>query len=99
MTGQGPQRPGKIFHNGHWGLHHEQVEMVENCIGQYEHNNQPVWHQLWMFSPAGCPARGQYWLRKITKEGYGSTYFTGDEDNGSMASWFLLAAMGIYQLV
>ena len=34
------------------GLHHEQVEMVENCFGQYEHNNQPVWHMLWVAAPA-----------------------------------------------
>ena len=25
-------------------------------------------------------------------------YFSGDEDNGSMAAWFVLSAMGLYQL-
>ena len=48
----------QVYHNGAWGLHHEQVEMVENCWGQYEHNNQPVWHMLWMAAPAGCPEVG-----------------------------------------
>ena len=57
---------------------------MQNCVGQYEHNNQPVWHILWMFAPAGCPARGQYWLRRIAADLYGPRYFSGDEDNGSM---------------
>ena len=91
--------PGQVYHNGNWGLHHEQVEMVENCFGQYEHNNQPVWHQLWMFAPAGCPADGQRFLRAATSLFYGPEYFSGDEDNGSMSAWFLLSAMGLYQLV
>ena len=73
--------------------------MVENCFGQYEHNNQPVWHQLWMFAPAGCPAAGQRFLRAATSQFYGPEYFSGDEDNGSMAAWYLLSAMGLYQLV
>ena len=73
--------------------------MVENCFGQYEHNNQPVWHILWMFAPAGCAADGQYWLRQATSRFYRPAWFSGDEDNGSMASWFLLSAMGVYQLV
>lgn len=96
MTGS---ESGATFHNGHWGLHHEQTEMVENCFGQYEHNNQPVWHMLYMFAPAGCSNEGQFWLRQAMSRFYGPEYFCGDEDNGSMASWYLLSAMGIYQLV
>ena len=34
-SGGGGAAPGAIYHNGAWGLHHEQVEMVENCFGQY----------------------------------------------------------------
>jgi len=99
MSGKGPgARPGHVFHNVNWGLHHEQTEMVENCFGQYEHNNQPVWHQLYMFAPAGCAARGDYWLRQALVRFYGPRYYSGDEDNGSMASWFVLSAMGLYQL-
>ena len=30
---------------------------------------------------------------------YRPDFFSGDEDNGSMSSWFLLSAMGVYQLV
>ena len=103
MTGEaapgGGAAPGQIYHNGNWGLHHEQVEMVENCFGQYEHNNQPVWHMLYMAAPAGCPEVGQRFLRKATTDFYGPEYYSGDEDNGSMAAWYLLSALGLYQLV
>lgn len=73
--------------------------MVENCYGQYEHNNQPVWHMLYMAAPAGCADRGQFWLRRALERFYSSRRYSGDEDNGSMASWFLLSAIGLYQLV
>eukprot|EP00419_Tripos_fusus_P075593 CAMPEP_0172894864 /NCGR_PEP_ID=MMETSP1075-20121228/151810_1 /TAXON_ID=2916 /ORGANISM="Ceratium fusus, Strain PA161109" /LENGTH=859 /DNA_ID=CAMNT_0013749963 /DNA_START=142 /DNA_END=2718 /DNA_ORIENTATION=- len=99
MEGRGVRNPGSTYHNGDWGLHHEQVEMVESGIGEYEHNNQPVWHQLYMFAPAGCAADGQYWLRQAMSRLYSPSRFSGDEDNGSMSAWFILSAMGIYQLV
>lgn len=100
MTGgSGADAPGAIYHNGHWGLHHEQVEMVENCFGQYEHNNQPVWHILYMFASAGCAAQGQYWLRQAFERFYRPGWYTGDEDNGSMSAWYILSALGFYQLV
>jgi len=98
FTGGGADGPGKMFHNGHWGLHHEQTEMVENCVGQYEHNNQPVWHIPYMFAQADCAAEGQLWLRQAMAKFYGPAYYSGDEDNGSMSAWFLLSAMGFYQL-
>jgi len=88
------------FRKGNWGLHHEQVEMVENCFGEYEHNNQPVHHVLYMAKGAGCPSLGQKWLRVATEVLYNEKVgFSGDEDNGEMASWFVLSALGLYQLV
>ena len=85
-------------HKSLWGLHHEQSELFDNCFGLYEHNNQPVWHQMFMFAPSGCRSEGQYWMRKAAEEFYSPEDYTGDEDNGSMAAWYLLSAMGIYQL-
>jgi len=99
FSGKGSRSPGSTFHNGAWGLHHEQVELVEAGFGEYEHNNQPVWHQLYMFAPAGCAPEGQYWLRQVMARLYSPSRYSGDEDNGSMSAWFLLSAMGLYQLV
>ncbi len=53
-----------------------------------------------MFKGAGCAADGQKWLRYAQTHLYGPTVgYSGDEDNGEMASWFVLSALGIYQLV
>jgi predicted alpha-1,2-mannosidase len=80
--------------------------LLQFCWGQYEHDNQPVHHVLWMFIQseanltAACASQGQYWLRKVMTELYkpGADMFCGDEDNGQMAAWYVLASMGIYSL-
>ena len=87
---------------------HEQTEMPENCWGQYEHNNQPVHHVLYMFAAVdprstltgACAAAGQRYLRKAMTALYrpGSDMFAGDEDNGQMSAWFLLSSVGLYSL-
>eukprot|EP00698_Gefionella_okellyi_P025089 TRINITY_DN9072_c0_g1_i1.p1 TRINITY_DN9072_c0_g1~~TRINITY_DN9072_c0_g1_i1.p1 ORF type:complete len:824 (+),score=128.57 TRINITY_DN9072_c0_g1_i1:55-2472(+) len=97
-----------IFHLGGYGSEiHEQTEMTLNCWGQYEHNNQPVHDMLYMFGALDstvsgpCASLGQYWLRRAVSTLYkpGNDMFCGDEDNGEMASWYLLSALGLYTLV
>jgi putative alpha-1,2-mannosidase len=61
--------------------------------------NQPVHHVLYMFIKAGCPTEAQYWIRETLLRLYGSDFFPGDEDNGEMAAWFTLSAMGLYSLI
>jgi predicted alpha-1,2-mannosidase len=100
-------QPG-VFHLGGYGsLIHEQTEMMQNCWGQYAHNNQPVHHMLYMFIASDaegyagpCAQAGRAYLRRAQLELYrpGRGMFAGDEDNGQMASWFLLSAMGLYAL-
>ena len=56
-----------VFHIGNYGSQiHEQTELIENCWGQYSHNNQPVHHMLYMFGAidgngfsGSCAAKGQ----------------------------------------
>jgi putative alpha-1,2-mannosidase len=38
-------------------------------------------------------------LWQATRQFYGPEFYSGDEDNGSMAAWYLLSALGLYQLV
>jgi hypothetical protein len=77
-------------HNGAWGVHHEQSEMSSRCWGQYAHNNQPVHHVPYMFSPAGCRSRGEYWIRQILQRLYTTNgSFVGDEDGGEMCAWWV----------
>lgn len=98
--------PG-TFHLGGYGTEiHEQTEMTLNCWGQYEHDNQPVHHMLYMGIAAAssvndsCANRQRYWLRKAVTQLYvpGDKMFCGDEDNGEMAAWYLLSAFGLYDL-
>eukprot|EP00747_Dinoflagellata_sp_TGD_P187155 gnl/TRDRNA2_/TRDRNA2_44670_c0_seq1.p1 gnl/TRDRNA2_/TRDRNA2_44670_c0~~gnl/TRDRNA2_/TRDRNA2_44670_c0_seq1.p1 ORF type:complete len:829 (-),score=107.81 gnl/TRDRNA2_/TRDRNA2_44670_c0_seq1:64-2493(-) len=85
---------------------HEMGEMRRNCWGQYAHNNQPVHDALYMYLAVGrtpkakCSRRGQHWIRKALTELYqpGPSMFPGDEDNGEMGAWFVLSALGLYQL-
>jgi len=87
--------PG-VIHVGAYGTQiHEMTEMAQLCWGQYEHNNQPVHHMLWMpiaadTSVAGkCAQRAQRWLRRVTSALYkpGADFACGDEDNGQMSAW------------
>jgi putative alpha-1,2-mannosidase len=61
---------------------------------------------LWMLAAAdnstqgACANRAQFWLRQMTSLLYrpGADYAVGDEDNGQMATWYLLSALGLYDL-
>ncbi len=79
---------------------HEMTEMASVDFGQYAHSNQPVHHVLYMFAALGYPSKTRFWTRKVLQELYGSGCdgFPGDEDNGEMASWYILSSMGLYQL-
>jgi predicted alpha-1,2-mannosidase len=77
---------------------HEMSEMAALPFGQYMHNNQPVHHVLYLFAAAGRPDRTQYWVRRVLNEAYSAEDFSGDEDTGSMAAWYILSALGFYPL-
>ncbi|MDR2920446.1 MAG: GH92 family glycosyl hydrolase [Tannerella sp.] len=77
---------------------HEMKEMELAGMGQYAQGNQPIQHMIYMYSYAGQPWKTQYWARQIMDRLYNSTErgYPGDEDQGGMASWYVLSALGIY---
>ena len=75
---------------------HEMTEMAAVDFGQYAHSNEPVHHVLYLYTYAGRPDRTQYWVRRTLDELYSPLRFPGDEDNGSMAAWYVLSALGFY---
>jgi predicted alpha-1,2-mannosidase len=79
---------------------HEMTEMAAIDFGQYAHSNQPVHHVLALYAAAGQPWKMQYWARRVMNELYdsGVNGFCGDEDNGSMSSWYVLNALGLMPL-
>ena len=71
---------------------------VVGTIGQYVHGNQPSHHVSYLYDFAGEPWKTQKWAREVTVELYrsGPGGICGNEDMGSLSSWYVLSAMGIY---
>ena len=87
------------FDVGSYGFEiHEMSEMATAGFGQYAHSNQPVHHVLYLFALAGRSDRTQFWVHRVLEEMYSIDDFPGDEDTGSMAAWYILSALGIYQV-
>ena len=62
--------------------------------------NQQSMHFSFLFNWAGKPWLTQKWTRSIIDRYYGSgiaNAYLGDEDQGQMSAWFLMAAMGLFQ--
>ncbi len=71
---------------------------VVGTIGQYVQGNQPSHHVAYLYNFAGQPWKTQLRARQVTKEMYrnGPGGICGNEDMGSLSSWYVLSAMGIY---
>lgn len=93
------QRPE--FEIGGYGNEiHEISEMAIIRFGQFAISNQPSFHFPYLFTFAGRPNHTELALR-LTMENLFSADaegFPGDEDNGSMGSWFVLNSLGLYQV-
>lgn len=90
-----------LYDAGHYGREiHEMAEMAAIEFGQYAHSNQPSHHILWMLIHADAPQIAHEWIQRVLTELYSSEPdgFAGDEDNGEMSAWYILASMGIYPL-
>lgn len=69
----------------------------------YNQGNQPNLHISWLFNYVGKPWLSQKWVREICDVFYGTTPEHGygygqDEDQGQLGSWYVLAAMGIFDV-
>lgn len=71
---------------------------VVGTIGQYVQGNQPSHHVAYLYNYAGQPWKTQERARQVTEEMYrmGPGGICGNEDMGSLSSWYILSAMGIY---
>ena len=83
---------------------HEMTEMAlaadaeGRSFGQYAHSNQPSHAILWQLVALGRRDFAREQLARITRDLYTPDRFPGDEDNGEMAAWFVLATLGRYRL-
>ena len=71
---------------------------VVGTIGQYVQGNQPSHHVAYLYDYAGQPWKTQQWVRQVCDELYraGPGGICGEEDMGSLSSWYVLSAMGFY---
>ena len=77
---------------------HEMSEMAAVDFGQCAVSNQPSFHLPYLFTYAGRPDITQMLTKQLLTSLFGSGFrgFPGDEDNGSMAGYFIFNAMGLY---
>ena len=75
-------------------------EMASVDFGQCAISNQPSFHLPWLYSALGQQEKTIYWVEKLVNEAFSCTVdgFPGDEDNGTMAAWYVFACLGYYPL-
>jgi len=71
---------------------------VVGTIGQYVHGNQPSHHVAYLYNYAGAPWKTQEKIDKIREMLYqtGPGGICGNEDMGSLSSWYVFSALGFY---
>lgn len=77
----------------------EQVD-VTGLIGQYAHGNEPSHHMAYLYNYVGKPEKTNAKVKYILDNFYKNTPdgLIGNEDCGQMSAWYVLSAMGIYDV-
>ena len=77
----------------------EQVD-ITGLIGQYAHGNEPSHHMAYLYNYTNAPHKTAFYVDKIAQEMYAPTPdgLSGNEDCGQMSAWYILSALGIYQI-
>ena len=88
-----------LFTTGSETTGREQAD-ISGLIGQYAHGNEPSHHMAYLYNFAGQPQKTQFYVHKILDEFYKTLPdgLIGNEDCGQMSAWYVLSAMGFYQV-
>ena len=73
---------------------------ITGLIGQYAHGNEPSHHIAYLYNYTNAPWKTQKIVHQIQTEFYKNTPdgLIGNEDCGQMSAWYVLSAMGFYQV-
>jgi predicted alpha-1,2-mannosidase len=73
---------------------------ITGLIGQYAHGNEPSHHMAYLYNYVGRPDKAQLYLDSILSSLYQNAPdgLSGNEDCGQMSSWYVLSALGLYQV-
>ena len=79
---------------------HEMTEMAAVNFGQCAISNQPSFHIPYLYAYLGQPEKAHYWVKRICDELFSDAVdgFPGDEDNGTMAAWYIFSCLGMYPI-
>ena len=77
----------------------EQVD-VTGLIGQYAHGNEPSHHMAYLYNFVDKPEKTKEKVHYILNNFYKNTPegLIGNEDCGQMSAWYVLSAIGLYQV-
>lgn len=73
---------------------------ISGLIGQYAHGNEPSHHITYLYPYAGQPWKTAKKVRFVMKNFYTDKPdgIIGNEDVGQMSAWYVLSALGFYQV-
>jgi hypothetical protein len=73
---------------------------VTGLIGQYAHGNEPSHHMAYLYNYVGKPEKTTQKVHYILDNFYKNAPdgLIGNEDCGQMSAWYVLSAMGIYDV-
>lgn len=73
---------------------------ITGLIGQYAHGNEPSHHMAYLYNWTDSPWKGQERLDYIMQNFYTNAPdgIIGNEDCGQMSAWYVMSALGFYQV-
>ncbi|MBD5347546.1 MAG: glycoside hydrolase family 92 protein [Bacteroides sp.] len=73
---------------------------ISGLIGQYAHGNEPSHHVIYFYTMLGEPDKAADRVRQVIDEMYLAepNGLSGNEDVGQMSAWYILSALGFYQV-
>lgn len=73
---------------------------ITGLIGQYAHGNEPSHHMAYLYNWTDAPRKGQERLDQIMQNFYTNEPdgIIGNEDCGQMSAWYVMSALGLYQV-
>ena len=73
---------------------------ISGLIGQYAHGNEPSHHTIYIYNYLGQPEKTNQRIHEVFRTMYTDKPegVCGNEDVGQMSAWYVMAAMGLYQV-
>ena len=73
---------------------------ISGMIGQFAHGNEPSHHILYLYTMLGEPQKTAERVREVMGTQYRNNFdgLSGNEDMGQMSAWYLMSALGFYQV-